>query len=310
MRVRKAVFPVGGLGTRFLPATKSMPKEMLPIVDKPAIQHAVEEAVAADIEDVVMITGRGKHAIEDHFDHSLELEGILAGRGQLEQLAKVRHVASLCRIAYTRQKQPLGLGHALLSARHLLRDENFAVFLADDVIVSPIPAIRQLLEVHEQLGCSVIAVQRVPADRVSSYGMILPKSSRGRVHEVADLVEKPTPRRAPSDLAVVGRYVLTSSIFRHLAVTAPGARGLIQLTDGLRRLVAEEKLVAVEIEGRRYDAGTPLGYLEATVETALERADIGPELARWLEAKLASEAAQWREGPAATGDDDLGQAEN
>ena len=308
MRIRRGVFPVAGLGTRFLPATKAMPKEMLPIVDKPAIQYAVEEAVASDIDDVIIITGRGKRAIEDHFDQSFELEGILSGRGQHRELEVVRHVASLCRIAYTRQKQPLGLGHAILSARHLLSQEDFAVFLADDVIVADVPAIRQLIDVYEESRCTVIAVQRVPRERVSAYGVIRPRESRGRIHEVADVVEKPHPRRSPSDLAVVGRYVLTPRIFPLLAETAPGARGEIQLTDALRKLVTQEKVLAVELDGKRFDAGTPFGFLQATIESALGRDDIRPQLVEWLLEKLAQLAPKGEAAVGSRDGEDVGQA--
>jgi UTP--glucose-1-phosphate uridylyltransferase len=290
-RVRKAVFPAAGLGTRFLPATKSMPKEMLPIVDSPAIQYAVEEAIAAGIEDIVFITGRGKQALEDHFDHSFELETILRERGQENQLALVREVAGLCRVAYTRQKTALGLGHAVLCARGLVGDAPFAVFLADDLIVSRTPAIRQLIDLHQETGASVIAVQRVPKEQVSAYGVVQPRSSSGRVHEVADLVEKPSPDRAPSNLVVIGRYILSPGIFAALEETPPGAKGEIQLTDALRRIARDEKLLALEFEGRRFDTGDKLGFLEATVELALERPDLGPAFLAWLRKRLGSEAA-------------------
>ncbi|MCE5247425.1 MAG: UTP--glucose-1-phosphate uridylyltransferase GalU [Candidatus Polarisedimenticolia bacterium] len=287
-RVRKGVFPAAGLGTRFLPATKSMPKEMLPIVDRPTIQYAVEEAIAAGIEEVVFVTGRGKQSLEDHFDHSFELEAVLAERGQERPLAMVREIAALCRVSYTRQKKALGLGHAVLCARGLVGDEPFAVFLADDLIVAQTPAIKQLISLHEQTGASIVAVQRVPKEQVSAYGVVKVGASNGRVHEVVDLVEKPRPDRAPSDLAVIGRYVLSPSIFPVLEDTAPGAKGEIQLTDGLKHIAQHEKLLAIEFEGRRYDTGDKLGFLQATVELALEREDLGPAFRAWL-TRLAAE---------------------
>ncbi len=282
-KVRKGVFPAAGLGTRFLPATKSMPKEMLPIVDRPAIQYAVEEAIAAGIEDIVFITGRGKQALEDHFDHSIELESMLGERGQERQLVMVREIAGLARVAYTRQKQALGLGHAVLCARSLVNDEPFAVFLADDLIVARVPAIRQLIDLYEQTGASVVAVQRVPKEQVSAYGVVKISSSNGRVHEIEDLVEKPRADRAPSDLAVIGRYVLSPTVFAALEETAPGAKGEIQLTDALRQIARNERLLAIEFEGRRYDTGDKLGFLQATVELALERDDLGPPFRAYLD---------------------------
>ncbi len=281
-RVRKGVFPAAGLGTRFLPATKAMPKEMLPIVDKPVIQYAVEEAIASGIDDILIVTGRGKHAIEDHFDHSFELETILGERGQERLLEMVRQVAGLARVAYTRQKKALGLGHAVLCARDLVGDEPFAVFLADDLIVGEVPAIQQLIDVYNETGATVVAVQRVPRDQVSAYGVVAVKSSDGRVHEVEDLVEKPKPEKAPSDLAVIGRYVLVPEIFPILEETAPGAKGEIQLTDALRQLARNDRVIAVEFEGTRFDTGNKLGFLEATVELALAREDLGPDFAAWL----------------------------
>ncbi len=289
-KVRKGVFPAAGLGTRFLPASKSMPKEMLPIVDRPAIQYAVEEAIAAGIEDILFITGRGKQALEDHFDHSVELEAVLDERGQEKQLAMVREIAGLCRVAYTRQKKALGLGHAVLCARGLVGEEAFAVFLADDLIVAKTPAIRQLIDLHEETGATVVAVQRVPKEQVSAYGVVKIGSSNGRVHEVVDLVEKPRADRAPSDLAVIGRYVLAPGIFPVLEETAPGAKGEIQLTDALRQIAQGQRLLALEFEGRRFDTGDKLGFLQATVELALERRDLGPQFREWLRELLAKDA--------------------
>ncbi len=286
-KVRKGVFPAAGLGTRFLPATKSMPKEMLPIVDRPAIHYAVEEAISAGIEDILFVTGRGKQALEDYFDHSVELEVVLGERGQEDRLRMVREVAGLCRIAYTRQKKALGLGHAVLSAKGLVGDEPFAVFLADDLIVAETPAIRQLIDLHERTGASVVAVQRVPRDQVSAYGVVRIDRSEGRVHHVVDLVEKPRADRAPSDLAVIGRYVLSPTIFPTLEETAPGALGEIQLTDGLRQIARDEELLALEFEGRRFDTGDRQGFLEATVELALMREDLRPKFSEWLRGLVA-----------------------
>lgn len=285
-RVRKAVFPAAGLGTRFLPASKAMPKEMLPVVDKPVIQYAVEEAIASGIEDVIIITGRGKHAIEDHFDYSVELESLLEERGQQGLLSVVRQVADLCRFTYTRQKRALGLGHAVLCARDLVDDEFFAVFLADDLIVSQTPAIRQLIDVHRSTGASVVAVQRVPRERTASYGVVKVGASDGNVHEVVDMIEKPRPEKAPSNLAVIGRYVLSPRVFELLEETAPGAKGEIQLTDAMRVLAQQEKLLAIEFEGTRYDTGDKLGFLQATVEVALGREDLGDPLRAWLDEKF------------------------
>ncbi len=291
MRIRKGVFPAAGLGTRFLPATKAMPKEMLPIVDKPAIQYAVEEAIASGIEDICIVTGRGKDAIENHFDHSFELEATLAERGDERLLAMVRQIAGLCHISYVRQKRALGLGHAVLCARQHVGEEPFAVFLADDLIVGKTPAIKQLIDLASQRNASVIAVQRVPKEMVSAYGVVKLGASEGAVHEVVDMVEKPRPEQAPSNLAVIGRYVLSPRIFPLLEETAPGAKGEIQLTDGLRQLAKEEKIYALEFEGTRYDTGDKLGFLQATFEMALAHDDLGPGLSAWLiqtAAKLAA----------------------
>lgn len=291
MRVRKGVFPAAGLGTRFLPATKAMPKEMLPIVDKPAIQYAVEEAIASGIEDICIITGRGKDAIENHFDHNFELEATLAERGDERLLGMVRQIAGLCHVSYTRQKRALGLGHAVLCARQHVGMEPFAVFLADDLIVATTPAIRQLIDLASAQNASVVAVQRVPKELVSAYGVVSIGTSHGRVHEVTDLVEKPRPEKAPSNLAVIGRYVLSPSIFPILEETAPGAKGEIQLTDGLRQLAKQEKILALEFEGKRYDTGDKLGFLQATFEIALSHADVGKGLAAWLQG-MAAELAR------------------
>jgi UTP--glucose-1-phosphate uridylyltransferase len=285
MRVRKGVFPAAGLGTRFLPATKAMPKEMLPIVDKPAIQYAVEEAIASGIDDICIVTGRGKDAIENHFDHSVELEQLLSERGDDRLLEMVRQIAGLCHISYTRQKRALGLGHAVLCAQPFVGQEPFAVFLADDLIVSRTPAIQQLIDVANAKQASVVAVLRVPQEEVGRYGVVQIGRSEGKVHEVLDLVEKPRPDRAPSNLAVIGRYVLSPRVFPILQETAPGAKGEIQLTDALQQLAKEEQIYAIEFEGVRHDTGEKLGFLKATVEIALDHPDLGPGLSAWLKAR-------------------------
>jgi UTP--glucose-1-phosphate uridylyltransferase len=287
MTIRKAVLPVAGLGTRFLPATKAQPKEMLPIVDKPLVQYAVEEVRASEIPLVIFVTGRGKNAIENHFDVSFELENELAGRGKQELREQIRSISGLLEIIYLRQKQPLGLGHAILTTRELVADEPFAVLLSDDVIDSRVPCLKQMMQVYEEFGGSVVALQRVPRKHVSNYGVIRGSAVRnkhwnGRLFRVDDLVEKPRPQDAPSDLAIIGRYILTPAIFRELAETKRGAGGEIQLTDGLRRLRAREPIYGYLFEGKRYDAGDKLGFLKATVELALKRPDMGRDFRRYL----------------------------
>ncbi|MFQ5839234.1 MAG: UTP--glucose-1-phosphate uridylyltransferase GalU [Candidatus Methylomirabilales bacterium] len=283
MRVRKAIFPAAGLGTRFLPATKAQPKEMLPLVDKPVIQYVVEEAVAAGLEDIIIVTGRGKNAIEDHFDRSLELEAFLETRGKTDLLAEVRQVSDLVSVAYIRQKEPLGLGHAILVARNLVGDEPFAVLLGDDVIDSPVPCIKQMLEVFDHYGGSVVAVEEVPGEEIGRYGVVDCTPVAERVFRVRDLVEKPPPHEAPSSLAIVGRYVLTPTIFQALERTGPDHCGDIQLTNGLRQLLSEEPVFAYAFTGRRYDAGSKLGFLQAVVELALKRPDIGKDFHDYLQ---------------------------
>ena len=287
MRIRKAVLPVAGLGTRFLPATKAQPKEMLPIVDKPLVQYAVEEVASSGIPMVVFVTGRGKQAIENHFDVSAELEQELAGRGKEELRRQMRSISGMLRFAYVRQQNPRGLGHAILTARDVVDEEPFAVLLSDDVIVNEPPCLKQMLKVFERYECSVIAIQRVPHQTVSSYGVI-----RGhlvdepgwekRLYRLEDMIEKPSPQEAPSNLAVIGRYILTPTIFEALSATAPGAGGEIQLTDGLRRLLAQERVYGYVFEGKRYDAGDKLGFLQATVEIALQRPDLGRAFRKYL----------------------------
>ncbi len=288
MRIRKAVLPVAGLGTRFLPATKAQPKEMLPIVDKPLVQYAVEEVAASGIPMVVFVTGRGKQAIENHFDVSAELEQELAGRGKEQVRRELRKISGMLRFAYVRQAIPRGLGDAILTARNVVEDEPFAVLLSDDIIVNETPCLKQMLQIYDRFGYSVIAIQRVPRKAVSSYGVIRGRlvpdgESQGRLYQIEDMVEKPSPAEAPSNLAVIGRYILTPSIWKALSSTVPGAGGEIQLTDALRRLLAKEPVYGYVFEGKRYDAGDKLGFLQATVEIALQRPDMGKEFRRYLQ---------------------------
>jgi len=281
--VRKGVFPAAGLGTRFLPATKAQPKEMLPLVDKPMIQYVVEEAVASGLSEIIIVTGRGKRAIEDHFDAAFELEYYLNDRGKVDELAQIKTISELASVSYVRQKEPLGLGHAILCARPLVGDEPFGVFLGDDIIGdAPAPCMRQLLDVFERYGGPVLAVERVPRERLGRYGVIRPRHLGGNVYEILDLVEKPRAQEAPSDLAIIGRYVLTPDIFGILAETPAGANGEIQLTDALRTLRARRPMYAVAFEGRRYDTGDKLGFLKATVEFALARPDLADEFRAYL----------------------------
>jgi len=280
--VRKAVFPAAGLGTRFLPATKAQPKEMLPLVDKPMIQYVVEEAVASGLSEIIIVTGRGKRAIEDHFDAAFELEYYLNDRGKVEELAQIKTISELASVSYVRQKEPLGLGHAILCARALVGDEPFAVFLGDDIIAARVPCMRQLLDVFERYDEPVLAVERVPRERLSQYGVIAARQVADTVYEILDLVEKPRPSEAPSDLAIIGRYVLTSDLFGILADTQPDARGEIQLTDALRRLRARRPMYAVAFDGKRFDTGDKLGFLKATVEFALARPDLADAFRAYL----------------------------
>jgi UTP--glucose-1-phosphate uridylyltransferase len=284
--VRKAVFPAAGLGTRFLPATKAQPKEMLPLVDKPTIQYVVEEAVASGLSDIIIVTGRNKRAIEDHFDAAFELEYYLNDRGKMEELAQIKTISELASVCYVRQKEPLGLGHAILCARPLVGDEPFGVFLGDDIIGPPgpgyVPCMKQLLDVFEKYEGPVIAVERVPRDRIHQYGVIAGTPKAGNVWEIGDLVEKPKASEAPSDLAIIGRYVLTPDVFAILAETRADPRGEIQLTDALRTLRRQRPMYAVEFEGKRYDTGDKLGFLKATVEFALARPDLAGEFRSYL----------------------------
>jgi len=282
-RVRKAVFPVGGLGTRFLPATKAMPKEMLPVVDKPLIQYAVEEAAAAGIEDFIFVTGRAKQAIEDHFDISVELEQTLAARGAGDRLAEIKALRpGAGRIAYTRQGEPLGLGHAVWCARELVGDEPFAVLLADDLVLARKPCLRQLLDVHEETGGNVVAVMDVPRAHTSRYGILDIASDDGRLASVRGLVEKPKPEVAPSTLSIIGRYILLPEVFDHLGRAQTGAGGEIQLTDAMARMIGGAPFHGLRFEGRRFDCGDKLGFFEANVAFALERGDLAEGVQRIL----------------------------
>lgn len=281
-KVAKAVIPAAGMGTRFLPATKAQPKEMLPIVDKPAIQYVVEEAVAAGIRDILIVTGRGKRAIEDHFDRTPELEAVLEQRGNGELLREVVRLSEMANIHYVRQVSPLGLGHAVACASSFVGEEPFAVLLGDDLIVGPEPAIGRMVSLFEEHGASVLAVERVPRESVSAYGVVQVEPLAPGLHRVLDLVEKPFPEEAPSDLAIVGRYVLDPLIFSLLEEVSPGKGGEIQLTDGLRLLVRTRPVLAWEVEGVRYDIGEKLGYIRTIIEVALKRADTGPALRDYL----------------------------
>jgi UTP--glucose-1-phosphate uridylyltransferase len=286
-RVRKAVFPAAGLGTRFLPATKAQPKEMLPLVDKPIIQYGVEEAVASGVDNIILVTGRGKNAIEDHFDVSVELETFLEARGKRSQVDEIRKISNLINFAYLRQGEPLGLGHAVLVTREFVGNEPFAVILADDVIDADPPALKQLVDVFDRLDGPVLAVERVPLDDISNYGVIAvdkdASASLGpRVYQVRDLVEKPSRDEAPSNLAIIGRYVLTPDIFPALAATKSDRTGEIQLTNGLRQLLKKRPIYACEVQGVRHDTGNKLGFLKAVVYFALKRPDLADRFATYL----------------------------
>jgi UTP--glucose-1-phosphate uridylyltransferase len=281
-RVRKAVFPAAGLGTRFLPATKAAPKEMLPLVDKPLIQYVVEEAVASGIESVVIVTGRGKATMEDHFDVSFELEKILEERGNLDLLKQMRRISEMARVSYVRQREALGLGHAVLQAKDFVEDEPFAVMLSDDIIDSEVPALRQLLDVYEKYDAPVIGTMQVAGEAISRFGALSVDEIEDGVYKVKDMVEKPPFAEAPSDLAIIGRYVLTPDIFEEIEKTKPGAIGEIQITDAMRSLLKRRDFYAVRFKGVRHDAGDKLGFLIATVEFALKREDLGGEFREYL----------------------------
>ena len=282
-KVRKAVFPAAGLGTRFLPATKASPKEMLPLVDKPLIQYVVEEAVASGIESVIIVTGRGKASIEDHFDVSFELEKLLEERGKQEELKAMRAISDMARVSYVRQQEALGLGHAVLQARDVVGEEPFAVMLSDDIIDSETPALLQLLDIYEKYDAPVVAVFQVKGEAISRFGVIDGEEIEEGVYRIKDMVEKPAFNDAPSNLAIIGRYVLTPDIFDEIEKTTPGAIGEIQITDAMRSLLKKRPFYAVRFKGTRYDAGDKLGFLIATVEFALKHEDLAPEFREYLQ---------------------------
>jgi UTP--glucose-1-phosphate uridylyltransferase len=286
-KVRKAVFPAAGLGTRFLPATKAQPKEMLPLVDKPLIQYGVEEAIQSGVQNIIIVTGRGKSAIEDHFDVSFELEHLLETRKKKDLLAVVRSVSDMIDVSYVRQKEALGLGHAVLRARELVGREPFAVILSDDLIDSEVPALRQLLDVYEFYAAPVIALMEVPRENTPMYGIVdaepvAHNGGKDRLYRIRNLVEKPKASESPSNLAIIGRYVLTPEVFESLESIEPGSGGEIQLTDGLKHLLRSRPIYGYRFEGTRYDAGDKLGFLQATVEFALKRHDLGEPFRAYL----------------------------
>ena len=293
-KVRKAVIPAAGMGTRFLPATKAQPKEMLPVVDKPIIQYGVEEAMASGCEQIILVTSRGKTGMEDHFDVSYELEKSLEERGKTDLLEMVRKISNMAQVSAVRQKEAMGLGHAVFMARDSVGDEPFAVILPDDIIDSDVPCIKQMIDVYNETGSSVLAIQKVEGKAISAYGVLdakpVPGKWSGRLFEVSHLVEKPKFEDAPSDLAIVGRYILTPGIFEMLASTPRGALGELQLTDGIKQLLAKEKVYGFIFEGTRHDAGDKLGFLKATVEFALQREDLGPLFREYLKTAEAVEA--------------------
>jgi UTP--glucose-1-phosphate uridylyltransferase len=281
-KVRKAVFPAAGLGTRFLPATKASPKEMLPLVDKPLIQYVVEEAVASGVESIIIVTSRGKTAIEDHFDVSFELEKLLEERGKEAELKAMRAISDMARVSYVRQREALGLGHAVLQARDVVGNEPFAVMLCDDIIDSETPALKQLLDVYEKYDAPVLGTMQVAGEAISRFGVIDGEEVEDGVYKIRDMVEKPPFAEAPSDLAIIGRYVLTPDIFDEIEKTSPGAIGEIQITDAMRSLLQKRPFYAVRFEGTRYDAGDKLGFLIATVEFALKHRELEPEFREYL----------------------------
>ncbi|WP_375164102.1 UTP--glucose-1-phosphate uridylyltransferase GalU [Staphylococcus coagulans] len=283
MTVKKAIIPAAGLGTRFLPATKAMPKEMLPILDKPTIQYIVEEAVRAGIEDIIIVTGKHKRAIEDHFDHQVELENNLAEKGKDALLEKVRHSTNLANMFYVRQKEQKGLGHAIWTAKQFIGNEPFAVLLGDDIVESDTPAIQQLIEKYDRTGKSVIGVQEVPEQETHRYGIVDPKSKDNRLYEVTKFVEKPAPGTAPSNLAIMGRYVLTPDIFDYLENQETGAGGEIQLTDAIERLNQSEQVFAYDFEGERFDVGEKIGFVKTTIQYALKDEEMSEEIRQFIQ---------------------------
>lgn len=282
MKIRKAVITAGGWGTRFLPVTKAQPKEMMPLVNKPLIQYTVEEAISSGIEQIILVTALGKNAIEDYFDRSFELEYFLAQKGETKLLREMQELSGLINVCYIRQKEQLGLGHAVLATRDIIADEPFAVLLPDDIIESKVPVLKQMMGVYEQYGTGILAVHRISAEDTTKYGVIEPKEISRHTYQVLSLVEKPKPVEAPSNLGIVGRYILTPQIFDTLEVTPPGKDREIQLTDALQLLLKQQAIYACEFEGVRYDTGTPLGWLKATVAFALKHPDFGQELREHL----------------------------
>lgn len=286
MKIRKAVIPVAGLGTRFLPATKTVPKELLPIVDIPAIQYVVQEAVDSGISEVIFVTGRGKDSIEDHFDEIPELEQVLEERGQKEAVQNLRQIAEMIEVVSVRQKKPLGLGHAVFCARDLVGDEPFAVLLSDDLIEAPVPCMRQLMEIFAEKGESVLALRRVPEDQVRRYGIVQGKQLTKRLYEVENMMEKPQPHETPSRLAIIGRYILRPEIFSLLENVTPGKGGEIQLTDGISKLARQKKVYGYEFEGEHYDIGDKFGFVRATVAYALKRPELKEQTREYLQAVI------------------------
>ena len=282
MKVRKAIITAAGWGIRFLPITKTQPKEMLPLVDKPLIQYTVEEAINSGIEQIILVTALGKRAIEDYFDRSFELECVLERKGEIKRLQEIRELSNLVNICYIRQKEQLGLGHAILTAKDIIGEEPFAVLLPDDIVDSKVPVLKQMIEVYEQYKTNIVAVERVSRQDTTKYGIIEPKKISGHIYQVLSLTEKPEPAQAPSNLGVVGRYILVPEIFDVLEITPPGKNQEIQLTDALQLLIKRQAILAYEFEGVRYDTGTPLGWLEATVALALKHPDIGQQLREYL----------------------------
>ncbi len=282
MKIRKAIIPAAGLGTRFLPATKAQPKEMLPIVDKPTIQYIIEEAVASGIEDIIIVNGRNKGSIEDHFDRAVELEMELKRKEKEEELLMVKSISEMANVYFIRQKEPLGLGHAVLSAQHFIGDEPFAVLLGDDVVVSKIPALKQMMDVFSEYNNSVIGVQTVAHEVTYQYGIVNGKAVDERVYKVKDLVEKPAVEEAPSDVAILGRYILTPNVFHYLENQERGAGGEIQLTDALKRMAKDEAVYAYDFKGHRYDCGSKIGFLQANIEFGLRRPDLRKDLEKYI----------------------------
>ncbi len=281
-KIRKAVFPAAGYGTRFLPATKAQPKEMLPIVDKPVIQYLVEEAVKAGIEEIIIVTGRGKRAIEDHFDHSFELEHTLEKKGKKSLLKKVWEVSDLAKFVYVRQPMPLGDGHAIMQAKELIGDEPFAVLFGDDIVDHETPAIKQLINVYEKTNSSVIGLERIPKNQTDKYGIVKSCGFDGRTHHLEGMVEKPDPKKAPSDLAIIGKYICTPEIFEAMQKAKPSKDGEMRLIDGFLELIKTQQIYGYELEGKRFDTGQQLGFIQATIHYALKRKDLNKELKKTL----------------------------